>query len=339
MLLTYRGILRKALRLSSVPVLLAGFLVDTRTTFAEEEQGSGIKTEIKRKEVSKPLTIEDQHQLSLLGAHLLGQIQQARIAMDGSAPDTALASVKKSLQLAGIIRSILPKTYVTMTVHDKGGKVLYEDSQYIQAEKILVFHMLSEVDKSHLHDADKKRDETKSDAQNDEKKFVDMDVVLDIGYVERRLKEAEKALPSKVDIAFRVLSDAQTGGTELTLAEFESPLHDAQEAVKSSHEAAERKDYKAAQSNLKIAREHLALYRDIVPPGHHEEIDKLGAEITKAANEITGASSHERVANVTKGILDRIKKWSAKAVRPRKAATESDKTPTTPSTPATSPTP
>jgi len=318
------GFGRAAMRylVSGAALLLASLLVDKAALMGQETQGSGIKTEIKREGFGNPLSSEDQHELSLLGAHLLGQIQQARIALDGNASDIATTSVKKSLQLVGIIRRVLPKTHVTTTVHDKGGKVLYEDAQDVQMEKFIVYHMLSEVDKSHLIDTDKRQGERAGGVQYEGSKLIDMDVVLDIGYVERRLREAERALPAKPEIAFRVLSDAQTRGTELTAAEFESPLFDAQEAVKYAHEAAERKEYKAAQSNLKIAREYIAMYRDLVPPGKHDEIDKLTAEISKAAADITESAAHDRKTNVTKGLLDRIKKWTTRTVRPNKEQKE-----------------
>ncbi len=307
---------------------------------AMADEGVGVKAEVKRETVGKPLTTDGQEQVSMLSAHLLGQVQQARIALDANDSSGALQKIKKNLQLAGIIRSMIPKTHVTTLVRDVNGKVIYEDVSDVQDDTYVVYHKISEIDQTRMVTRDEK-DGDKSGLKYQGSEFVDLDVVMDLGYVERRLQEAERLLATSPSEADRALADAQSNGTSVVTSMFESPLHDAHKAVQFAHESAERHEYKAAQANLNIARDYLAEYRDLIPASQHEELDRLRAEIEGTAAEISSTTerTHAKTTDTTQGLLQRLKNWTRNVSPAAKETTTAPKNGSQPTRPGRQPVP
>jgi hypothetical protein len=321
-------------RIGAVVPLLLSSICACEIVIADDD--IGIKAEVKREQIGKALTAEGHEQVSMLSAHLLSQVQQARIALDANDSNGALQKIKKTLQLAGIIRSMIPKIHITTLVRDVNGKVIYEDVTDVQDDTYVVYHKLSEIDQSRLAKPEQKGEE-KAGLKYQGSEFVDVDVVMDLGYVERRLQEAERLVATEPLEADRALAEAQSSGTSVVTSMFESPLHDAHKAVQFAHESAERHEYKAAQANLNIAREYLALYRDLVPASQHEEVDKLRAEIEKTASEVSGTTenTHAKTTETTQSLLKKIKNWTRNLPSTAKDATIAPKSDSSPTPKAT----
>jgi len=282
-----------------------------KPTAPQKEASSGIVTQVQCHGERGQPSEEDQQHITVLGAQLLHQIDLARKAIDAADNAAAEKAVGKAQTALKIIRQMLPKSVVSTTVKDSAGTVLYEDVEDVQQGYVTVSRSFTAIDvvrpvvESKKDAADVAGNEFVGSA------VIEADVVLNLDYINQRLHKAEKALAKDLERADAALAEAQGQGTALVMTAAESPLEEAREALQLAHQAAESKQYRVAEANLRIARGNLSLYREAAPESAKDEIDKLNKDMDALAQQITGTTSaeHEKTTGRVKGFLDKVESW------------------------------
>ncbi|MDA1018061.1 MAG: hypothetical protein O3A00_26845, partial [Planctomycetota bacterium] len=156
---------------------------------------TGMTTRVTRV-TSGELNAEDINQISHLAAHLITQINDARLWIDASNQSRAQTAIDKGLQLAGVIRGVLPVTTIHTTVRDRAGKVVYEDDRRVQQANVPLFQGMTRI--QFLKPVIEAKRQAAAAGQNgvalSETSFVQSRVLLDVSYVQRRLSEADRLL-------------------------------------------------------------------------------------------------------------------------------------------------
>ena len=232
-------------------------------------------------------------------------------AIDADDRDGAETAVDKAQQALQIIRQMLPKSSVTTTVTNPAGDVLYEDTEEIQADTVTVYRSFAAVEVVRPLIASKKEAAEVEGDEFEGSALVEADVVIDLDFIDRRLGAAKRALSESLASVDDSLAEAQHDGTDLVIATIESPLAEAREALQFAHQAVTRKEYQAAEANLRIARGFLTLYREITPDAGKKDVDALNKEIDAMTQQITGTTTtnHESTKGAVKGLLDKVNSW------------------------------
>jgi hypothetical protein len=310
---------------------LAAQKAPSRAESTDDDVSSGITTQVQQETEHGPPSEEEQRHISVLGAQVLRQISRARDAIDADDRAAAEEAVGKAQQALKIVRQMLPKSLLTTTVMNPQGDALYEDTEEVQADYVTVFRSFTAFDIVRPLIASKKNSAQVGGDEFEGGGLVEADVVVDLGFVERRLGAAKRALSKDIRAADDSLVAAQNRGTTLTLVTIESPLAEAREAMQFAHKAATREEYQAAEANLRIARGYLSLYREAAPDASKEEVDALNKEIDLTAQQIatTTPENHQAATGSVKRILDKVSSWWHNSNQ-NKSATDSSSSKTSP---------
>ncbi len=290
---------------------LAAQKAPVTSALQSKESDSGITTQVLQdKEHGEP-SEEEQRHISVLGTQLLHQIARARYAIDADDREAAETAIGKARQALKIIRQMLPKSVITTTVINAQAEPLYEDTEEVQANSVTVLRAFMAVDIVRPLIASKKEAAAEAGEEFEAGAVVETDVVVDLGLVERRLAAAQRALSKDLAAADEALAEAQQRGTTLNIVAMESPLDEAREALEFAHAAVTRKEYRAAEANLRIARGYLTLYREMAPDADKQAIDTLNKEIDSTSQQITSTTppNHETTSKSITSMLNRVKTW------------------------------
>jgi hypothetical protein len=293
--------------------------------------GTRVTTQIQSETVRGATSEDEQRHITVLGAQLLHQINRARTAIDADDSAAANEAIQKARKALTLIQQMLPKKVVSTTVTDSDGTVVFEDAEDVQPSLVTISRSFTELDILRPL-VESKKDSTEFQGEEFQgSAIIEADVVVNLAFIERRLREAERALAKDADRADQALALAQSEGTDLVITELESPLIEARQALQFAHSAAEQKQYRSAEANLRIARGYLLLHRETAPEAARDEIDKLSADIDSLAKQISGttSASHQQNTERAKGILDRVEGWW------RKSRESKDKVPATGPRPST----
>ncbi len=292
--------------------------------------GSGLKADVQTQVIGKPLSEDDARNVSILGTHLLHQVNRARRAIDGGDKDAANVAIDKALKVSELIHQLLPKTRVATTVKDAGGKVIYEDSEDVQADVITVLRQFIEVEITRPILESKKDAAEEEGREFEGHELIESDLIVNLSYIERRLHVAKRSLANDDDDADadEALALAQSRGTEVKTIRIESPLQEAREALEFAHGAAKRQQYHVAEANLRIARGYLALYQQVVADDSAKsEIEELNKEIETVTHDITNTTpaTHEKTTGSVERFRDRVAQWWKKASQAKPSTETSPK--------------
>jgi hypothetical protein len=289
-----------------------GQAADEREITGRTTSSSGITTEVKT-ETAGELSQEDLRQASLLGAHLMMTIEDARVALDAAEEAQAKDAMRQGLKLVEILRTILPETTQTTRVKDKDGKLLFEDSRQIEADRIPLYAALTKVNFLEPVVEAKKEAADVAGMKLADTEFLQTTVTLDLSFVERRINDALRA--QDLEQADSALARAQSEGLDFSLRREDQPLAEVRDALWYAQRAAATGNYVSARANLGTARQRLTIYRDLMAVDQQAKVVELAGQIEKLEEEIeeTAPDTREDVVARIKGMFDQVASWFAKS--------------------------
>jgi len=245
-------------------------------TFGHE---GGYRTEV-RSETKGTLNEEDRRQVSLLAAQVFQHVNEARRALDADDMKDAREEVDKAREAVKAIRTVLPTTAVHTRTTAPDGKVIYEDRRDVQDERIPLFEgMIHERTLAPIEEA--QRDARRvAGVRVVESESISTEVMADIGYVDRQLGRAARALEEKKpEDATRALEMAQIQGVDFRYNKEDTPLAEARDAIWLARRALEENNTVQAQANLGVARQQLELYHRVLPEARRPEVTQMLTEV------------------------------------------------------------
>jgi hypothetical protein len=276
------------------------------------ESSAGITTEVERTTTGE-LKPADLQQASVLAAHLLRDIRETQLAIDGDKLDDAATRLKKAGDLVGIIQKLLPTTKISVVVKDKDGKVLYQDEHQIKMDSIPIMQNVIVVDLLRPLVADKAKAAKEDDTgfQLTDSELVAMQVSVDVDFLARRIHDAEKALKSDQGKAADMLAAAIEDGVDVATAEFAQPLVEVRDALWFAHRAVANHKYAEAKANLATAREQLATYNHLLSPAEQKEASTLANDIQQIENELKNPTpeKHSKLLGGIEQSATRAMRW------------------------------
>jgi hypothetical protein len=126
--------------------------------------------------------------------------------------------------------------------------------------------------------------------------LVRTSVLVDLGYVERKLKRTIAELDNRQE-ALAQLALAQSDGVKFVVNKEDHPLLKAERAIKLAQRMAKDKKYEAAKKNLELANIYLQTYRGIVGEQAGEKVKKLEEDITKTLGGVMTAKTAEAIGS------------------------------------------
>jgi hypothetical protein len=295
------------------------------------ESSAGIVTEVER-ETNGSLQASDAQHASLLAAHLIQDLRDAQLALDDDNAGAAETQLKKAGDLIGIIRRLLPETRIKVSVKDKQGKVLYEDTHVLPLEPIQVAQSVLVVDLLRPIIDAKNNDDEVSGVQLTESEVISTRIVVNVDFIARRIREAQRLLKDKSQLeqAQEALTEAFEDGVKTTTNRLEEPLVEVREALWYAHRAVNSRHYEEASANLATARKHLAIFHDLLPADEQKAVAELQKEIEVLGQQLRNPSLAEaaQTAKAIEQALGRLLRWVGKSgAKPmdKPAETESKK--------------
>ena len=245
---------------------------------------SGITTEIRQK-TTGTLSDKDREHVATLGLSAMHYVRDARNDLDAGSPPDAKADIDKALKMLTIVRQLLPKTTITTHVVDAEGQVLHDDTRELELAEVPLDDVSAEIDILRPLQPGAKSSNPPG------RELVESDVVetslsLNIGYVERRLHEAQRSLTSDPDRADEALQLALLDGIVVSTDRFEDPMLEVRDALWYAHRAITSRQYPEAQANLNEARKALATYTAMAGESNREELNSLSQEIADVQQQI-----------------------------------------------------
>lgn len=252
--------------------------------------GKQFKTTVERKSEGE-LSAEDFRQVSLLSSRVVMHLNEAVRSLNDSRADEARGQLEKGLGLTNVVRRLLPTTEVTTTVQDANGTEVYRYVDHVQDDRVPLHEGLVAVEVVEPI-SDAKRDAAAvKGVRLADADLIHTSVLVDLNYVERKLKRALEFLKDKPDDALAQLLLAQSAGISFSVNKQDNPLVAAQLALQLAERMVAQNRPEAAKANLEQARYQLDLYRGLVAEGDQEEIRKLAADITKLQGNIEKAGA------------------------------------------------
>jgi hypothetical protein len=263
---------------------------DEPATAITTGSGKQFKTIVERKSEGE-LSAEDFRQVSLLSSRVVMHLNEAVRSLNDSRGDNARAQLEKGLALISVVRQLLPRTEVTTTVQDAQGKEVYRYVDHVQEDRVPLHEGLIAVEVVEPI-SDAKRDAASiKGVRLADADLLHSSVLVDLDFMERKLKRALEFLKDKPDDAITQLLLAQSVGISFSVNKQDNPLVAAQLALQLAERMVAQNRPEAANANLEQAKYQLDLYRGLVAEGDQEEVRKLAADITKLQGNIKKAGA------------------------------------------------
>ncbi len=240
------------------------------------------------------LTSENLRQASLLASQSLMHMIGATRRLEERDQKAAANEVDKALTLVGIIREMLPVTTETIVVTAPDGKEAYRHEERVQEDLIPIYDEMIQVEVVEPIVTAKKNRAAVEGVRLADVDLIRTSVLVDLEYVERKLERA-KAEMGEPDKARAELLLAQTAGVRFVTNKQDTPLVET--------------NYAAAQANLALAEDQLALYRGLVPAERHASIGELQREIDELSERVEEGRDSP---GVIRGFWTRVTSWVSK---------------------------
>ena len=251
--------------------------------------GDKFKTTVEQKPGGE-LSAEDFRQVSLLASRIVLHLNDAVESLNDEQKDDARAALEKGIGLADVVRQLLPRTEVTTVVRDSKGTEIYRHVDQVQDDRIPLFEGLVAV-KVVEAIADAKQDAAAvKGVRLADADLIHTSVLIDLNYVEEKLKRAKDALPDKPKDAIAQLALAQSNGIAFSVNKQDDPLVAAQMALQLAEQMVKQNRPEAAKANLQQAKNYLVVYRGLIGESESDDVRKLEADISKLQANIEKAA-------------------------------------------------
>jgi hypothetical protein len=299
--------------LGAVTSSVAGQETDAYSTTAGS--GDKYKTVIERN-TTGDLSQEDFRQVTVLSSRVLLHLNEAIERLIDDQPDEVQTQIEHAQNVTGIVRDMLPVTTVTTRVEDSDGKVVYDYTEEVQDDRIPIYESTLMVEVvSPIIEAQKDEAAVQGVALQDAD-FIYTSALLDLGYVERKLRRAADLLESDKDQALRQLYLAQTQGLNLKVNKEDSPLVKAQAALQLAERMVGENKVAGAKANMQLARLHLETYQSLLGDPDavevralREKMDELGATFNGGGMNTKEARDKSR--GLIQGFWETVTGWMA----------------------------
>jgi hypothetical protein len=268
--------------------------------------GSGSKyTTTVERQTEGELSAEDFREVSTLGSHIVGHLNNAIEYLEDKNAEKADKEMEKAQKLSGIIRNMLPTTTVTTVVKDAKGKEVYRTKELVQDDLVPIYEDMIAVDVVQPIENAKKREITLKGLKLADAEVVHSSVLLDLRYVDRKMKRAKSLMATHSQQALEELLLAQTIGTNFSVSEEDSPLVKAQRALSLAERMVSEKKYEGAETNLKLAKLHLDAYKALVGKDRQGEVETIQKDIDRLFGTLEQKDSGSKV----RGLWSRVTNW------------------------------
>jgi hypothetical protein len=283
--------------LTLVVVPTAGATSDKETPERHESTiGSGAHyTTTVYRQTKGDLSAEDFRQVSTLASQIVQHLNAAVAYLDVYDQKKAETELNQSEKLIGVIRDMLPLTVVTTITKNAQGKEVYRDENQMQDDLVPVYELMTSVDVvAPIIDA-KKEEAALKGLRLSDAKILHTSVLLDLSFVDRKIKRAFKLLAKEPEEAQKELTLAQTVGVRLSVDKEDSPLVKAQGALRLAERMVNEGKTEGAEENLRLAKIHLEAYRTLVGQSRKEEIDKMQEDIDRLFGKLEKEESESTI--------------------------------------------
>lgn len=276
-----------------------------QTNVSTNIYGSGkhYKTTVQR-HTQGELSAEDLHQASLLTSELLTHVNHAAQQLADSKTEDARSDIQQAQTLLKVVRDLLPTTIATTSVTDASGKEIYRSEQRVQDDQIPIFAGDIAVEVVEPIVEAKKDEAAVKGVKLANAEVIRTAVLVDLSYVERKLKRATELLNSPREAAAE-LALLQTEGVHFYAHKEDSPLVDVQHALRLAEHLAREGKYEGAKENLLTAKLQLATYRTLVDEGSAQPVSDLEKDIQKLSGELQTPGAADKI----RGMWDRVAGW------------------------------
>lgn len=253
------------------------------------------------------LSNEDFQQVSLLATRIVKHMNAAVEHLVDEHHDKARSELQSLQTLSRVARDILPVTIVDTVVTNADGEEIYRNSDRVQDDLIPIFENRVAVEVMEpILDAKKESAAVKGIRLADAD-LIHTSVLLDLSYVDRKVKRCLSLLDEDPDRALSQLVLAQNDGVRLSLHKEDHPLVEAQAALRVAQRMVEQERYDAGKANLMLARNHLELYRGLSRSAD-EKVKEMDRDIEKVMEAIEEPGAADKIG----GFWGRLTEWFTK---------------------------
>ena len=308
-------------RLMTVAMVVALTWVTANVTAAEpatnvttQTFGSGklFKTTVER-QTEGGLSPDDLHQASLLTSQLLNHLNTASQQLADGRGEAARPAIEQAESLVKVVRGLLPTTVVTTVTRDTQGKEVYRNVQRVQDDQIPIFQgqvSLEAVEPI----VEAKRDEAAlKGLKLAEAELIHTSVLVDLSYVERKLKRAGELLANPKE-AGSELALAQTQGVHFYARREDSPLVEVQHALRLAERQVQENKFEGAIANLQLAKLGLDTYRTLIGVEAGKPVIDLQNDIQKLSGELQKPETAGKIRGLWEKVASWFKRESGQAV-------------------------
>ena len=265
--------------------------------------GQKYKTTVERTTQGK-LGEEDLRQVSLLSSRVLLHLNEAVERLMDDQVDEAGKQIELAQQVAAIVREMLPVTTVRTRVENPKGEAVYDYSEKVQDDQIPIYEsaLMVQVVKPIL-EAQKDEAALQGLALEDAD-FVYTSALLDLGYVDRKLRRASESLADDKEEVLRQLVLAQTNGLKIKLNEEDSPLVKAQAALQLADRMVGENKVQGAKANMDLARFYLESYQSLNGDPNDTAVQNLRQKMDELRRTLDGEGmAGEAARDESRGLI------------------------------------
>jgi YfdX protein len=246
---------------------------------------------------------EDLRQVTVLSSRVLLHLNEAIERLIDDQSDKMREQIEHAQNVASIVRDMLPVTIVKTRVEDSNGKTVYDYTEEVQDDRISIYEstLMIEVVKP-IIEAQKDEAALQGLALHDAD-FIYTSALLDLGYVERKLRRAAELLDDK-EQALRQLILAQTQGLQMKVNKEDSPLVKAQAALQLAERMVGENKVEGAKANMQLARLYLDSYQSLLGDPNATEVKSLRQKMDDLSGTLNGGGmATEEARDVSRGLI------------------------------------
>lgn len=247
---------------------------------------------------------EDLRQVSVWGSRILMHVDHAHRDLGEGQTQKAKAELEAAMSLVKMVHELLPVTVISTTVKDAQGVEVYQYEDRVQLDRIPIFRGMIAVEVVQPIIEAKRQEASLRGVQLADTEVVHTSVLLDLDFVERRIRRALAQLREPKQ-AIDALQEAQAQGVTFTAHKEDNPLVEVQSALRLAEQQVRDGKFDGANANLQIARVQLETYRTLVGESAGQSVTQLDQEIGALQQKIREPGA----ADTIRGFWNRVTGW------------------------------